>query len=779
MYASWINDSIRITYSSSTLETTLLRKTTGSIEAPVFVTTFSPLGGVFFDSDVVAGVKYEYYAIRSNNVIRKMECGGEISLVENKGWYVILIDDQIITGITSQFNIFKQNLYTDGYRVKTISVSRNQTPQQIRAILQTIYSELNNELIHVLLLGHVPVPYSGVTGFDVHYDHDGCWATDSYYADLDGIWTDTATVSYPTRVANKNFPGDGKYDQDTIPSAVELIVGRIDMYDLPLMGISETALLNRYFSKNNLFKSGNITVLGRGIECRDSLYEFDEALANYIAPLVGNHNIFIGPYTNIKTQPKLYSIGYGPGSYNICGGIVSTSDYASGNWFSVFTSLIGSYLWDFDNTNSVMRASIFSNGSILSCLGSFDNLQYMGLGNSVGQANRLSQNDFAYTMTNLHGDPSVRVNYPIMPSNLTITPNADTTNVTLNWTASLETDEPLLGYHVYRSTSMDSVLVRLTNEPTNDTYFIDENPLAGKNYYVVKLITLRPSGSGSFYNSSIGLIDSIWAPQSQNVWTVSWDQNLSYCSGDLVNNVNVSLNGNASPELEILLEISDENGLFDQPTYSELIESVDGIIQFNIPELISESTNYRVKLSNTDQLFEPFISDAFQYSDQPIIELNYSLNFDTLRFNILGNLISINSIETGDGSSVSSEDSIYIYAQNGDFIFRINAQNACGSFQSNDTINSTLDTGIITSNYFEKTDQNTVIFYPNPVDEFLIIQANHESVWSIHDLTGRQIETQVENLSGKTKLNTKQLAKGIYIASSMNYPFKSFRFIKE
>jgi hypothetical protein len=43
-----------------------------------------------------------------------------------------------------------------------------------------------------VLIGNVPVPYSGDLNPDGHSDHDGAWPTDTYYAEMNGTWTDAS-----------------------------------------------------------------------------------------------------------------------------------------------------------------------------------------------------------------------------------------------------------------------------------------------------------------------------------------------------------------------------------------------------------------------------------------------------------------------------------------------------------------------------------------------------------------------------------------------------------
>jgi len=697
--ASWLETGISILYSSSP-SSPVLNKRVANSELPfVPIANLSASGGEYIDTDVIEGVLYEY--LTTNGTSRLMQCGGNLPLVEQRGWYVILVDNTLLPGLGLEFKRFRTNLYTDGYRVKVIPIDRTLTPIEVRSILQQTHNELSGGIKQVLLLGHIPVPYSGVIGIDEHDDHDGAWATDTYYADLDGIWLDEATVDYSEREENRNYPGDGKFDHDTMPSAAELELGRVDMYDLPAFGLSESALINRYLAKNNLFKSGNLTIFARGLETRGSFYPFLGFLAD-LSSAVGINGLFDGAYSTLSTQPKTFSYGYGASNYSICGGVVSTADFAGSNWFSVFTGFAGSYLWDFDFTNSLMRASLFSNGSILTCSFGPQYWELMGTGKSIGEVNKLNHINAREIVSSLHGDPSVRINYPMMPTNLSVSTNEDSTAVTLVWTASNETDEPLLGYHVYRSSSFDSVATRLSSEPINGTSFIDENPLPGKNYYIVKLITQRPTGSGSFINSSIGLIDSVLIPvQAQFNWEVGFNLNETYCLGETVSNIDINVLQGEILSNSVNLTFSDENGDFENPSFALTAQIVDGSVEFVMPDLV-QNGNYAIKITDANNQFAEVISESFTYYELPELSLNYSIHYDTLEFNVVGSNEFISGIFISPNSELSIQDSVFVFGEEGEFTFTVQAQNACGTFQLVDTIYSTLNTSIITGFSFEQ-----------------------------------------------------------------------------
>ena len=69
-------------------------------------------------------------------------------------------------------------------------------------------------------------------------------------------------------------------------------------------------------------------------------------------------------------------------------------------------------------------------------------------------------------------------------------------------------DIDVLGYHVYRSSTEFGKYERITTMLINAPY-LDETPLPGDNFYMVKAVKLETTPSGSYYNTSIGITDSI------------------------------------------------------------------------------------------------------------------------------------------------------------------------------------------------------------------------------------------------------------------------------
>lgn len=107
----------------------------------------------------------------------------------------------------------------------------------------------------VYIVGHLAVPYSGYllrTGMIATKE---LWPCDGYYGEMNSNWTDNS-VSVQTSQNPKNFnvPGDGKFDQSDFPSALELQVGRVDLYDMPAFSSSEVELTRNYLNKAHTFK---------------------------------------------------------------------------------------------------------------------------------------------------------------------------------------------------------------------------------------------------------------------------------------------------------------------------------------------------------------------------------------------------------------------------------------------------------------------------------------------------------------------------------------------
>ena len=218
--------------------------------------------------------------------------GIDVPATHDRGTVLLLVDrTQLDAGpdgsrptLRPEIDRLRADLIADGYRVVERHTPRTDVPRvnlpdgytqaefdalfgpYRRAVEETKGMVLDvagefADLESVLLLGHVPVPYSGnyvITGDndpavpnilkksnapDGHGDHFGAWVADLYYGHLDPgyVWPDELTRINPDYPENSNYRGDGKFDKFELPDDTDVTaaVGRIDFHGLPhLTGVA-------------------------------------------------------------------------------------------------------------------------------------------------------------------------------------------------------------------------------------------------------------------------------------------------------------------------------------------------------------------------------------------------------------------------------------------------------------------------------------------------------------------------------------------------------------
>jgi hypothetical protein len=379
-------------------------------------------------------------------------------------------------------------------------------------------------------MGSVPVPYSGSTAWDNKPDHAGAWPCDAYYGDVDGVWTDNSVnISNTARLANRNVPGDGKFDQNILPSAVELAVGRLDFRRLSTatFGAAPIELLRQYLLKNHLYRTGQFKVPNQALVDDHLGWSNGEAFASdgyrNAYPLTGSSQVVTGDFLT-ATNPQRYIMGFGAGtfgSYSGATGIGTAANFAADTINVVFASLFGDYFgdWDFES-NPLMPALLASKGSVLTCMwsGRPHGLQQgLATGETTGYCLKETQNaqyndayghSYAESAASiaLLGDPTLRAQVVAPISNLVAASNCNKVN--LRWTAS--PDSGVLGYIIYRSYNLDGPYERITPDFVTQTSWDDTAPVVDTLFYAVRAMALQVTpGGGAFYNSSTSPIQSV------------------------------------------------------------------------------------------------------------------------------------------------------------------------------------------------------------------------------------------------------------------------------
>jgi PKD repeat protein len=470
------------------------------------------------------GKKYHYRISKSTGA-GFIDFGIEQPLVHNRGRCLVLMDDRFSADLAPEIRQWMADIRGDGWSVDTQSVSRNLSPPEVKAKIQSWYKTNYTLSQSVILFGNIPVPYSGNTAIDGHPDHAGAWASDTYYADINGSWTDTnVDITTASRPENRNSPGDGKFDQFVIPSDVELEVGRIDFSNLPAFAISEKDLLKNYLNKNHRWRRGLNPYPGKSL-IENNFASFEEGFGqngwrNFL-PMFGKDNVASGDYeTQLVTDKHVFSYACGGGSYTSCGGIGTTQNlWAAKHIQTVFTMTFGSYFGDFDSQNNFLRSALASGDILANMWAGRPNwmLTSMASGAHIGHCTKLTQNANAgfffggngarFTHVALMGDPTLRLHPLVSVSGLTGEESEGV--VRLKWTAQ---DSSHTDFAVYIEKSGEFELLDIVSDV--DYYNIPCLEAGNMYTFMVKPVQLTNSASGSYFNSGTGEIIGVFVNDS-------------------------------------------------------------------------------------------------------------------------------------------------------------------------------------------------------------------------------------------------------------------------
>ena len=455
-----------------------------------------------------------------------------------RGKIILLTERSIEPELVPEIARLESDLRGDGWLVVRRSVARTEQPPAVRKLIADIYYSDTANVKSVFLLGNIPVPYSGNYVPDGHPDHRGAWPADVYYADVDGVWTDETADNDTTpgqRIENMNVPGDGKFDQTFLPSDAELMIGRVDLSNLPMFAQSEVELLRRYLGKNHAYRHNQIPgVRMRGLIDDNFKVGVIEGFASNgwrnFSAMFGASQVDTGefirgfsPAGDVALTDSFYvwSYGCGPGNFISAAFVAHGTELAADTveMKTVFTMLFGSYFGDWDSQDNFMRLALASRGYILtSCWAGrpFWHVHHMALGEPIGYGTRLSQNNDTTYLSNpafpvvarmvhtaLMGDPTLRLHMPTPPAITSVRRDIGRRSVEVVW----RTDEPGMGFHVYRAASPGEPFRRLNDIPLDATtrMFVDSVPVAGNDVrYMVRALGLASSAGGSYYTLSQG-----------------------------------------------------------------------------------------------------------------------------------------------------------------------------------------------------------------------------------------------------------------------------------
>ena len=536
----------------------------------------------FTDSSVSENIWYTY-KVEMNSSTTPARLGYVSSGINlqhdfSKGICLLVLEDKYIleSDFADAYSVFKNDLHADGWIVNEIFVKDTDAVTNVKEKIFNAYSENPEQTHSLILLGHVPVPYSGNINPDGHPDHLGAWPTDLYYADMEGEWTDvTINSTASSNTKNHNVPGDGKFDQSYLPEEVTLQTGRIDFFDLPSFSKTEKELLIAYLNKNHLFRTAEMKIESNAI-IDDNFTTYTEGFSQNgyrnFSVICGQENIddssdYFSELSYLSGGEKTYlwSYGCGGGWYQGASGIGDTYSFSIDSLSTVFTMLFGSYFGDWDNTDAFLRAPLAQGNTLTNCWAGRPNWHFyaMGIGADIGYCTKLSQNNaglyFGSTLgglnriisMNLMGDPTLRMHSlkPIENLNI-ITPNSSSA-ILFEWDAATDS---VSGYQIYRR-RLDSVFYeKRNNEIITSNNFLDTSEESGIFEYAITAVKLTETPSGTFYVESPALfqIMNIYVPISNQIQEV---KNINVYPNPADDEISIQLNGNAKKEIIITNEM--------------------------------------------------------------------------------------------------------------------------------------------------------------------------------------------------------------------------------
>jgi hypothetical protein len=490
----------------------------------------------YTDKKVKTGIEYEY-AIKAKygmQIETYVNAGIKCKETEYRGKFILLVDSTFVTDLKSELVRYESDLIGDGWEVLRKDISRSASVKYVKGIIRDFYNSDPENVNSVFLFGHIAVPYSGNKAYDGHtVEHDGAWPADMYYGDFnEKLWSDKyVSCTTATKPENRNVPGDGKFDVCILPvnDTISLSVGRVDFSNLPAFPQPEVELLRNYLNKNHAFRHKiNDPKMQALLYDRFGTLNYTSGITEAFAisgwrnfsALLNFSNIKTGDFfSSTKDDSFIWSYGCGGGTDSSSAGIGNTKDFVAQSPKTVFTCLYGSWFGDWNTENNFMRAALASNGWILTCCWAgrpHYTFHQMGMGETIGYCVRATQNNInnyyygaEQTKRGIHvglqGDPALRMHIVRPVNNLksAITPNR---TVMLTWN---QADDSIVGYYIYKLDKPTNKYIRISNSPVTVTRFEDVSPDEGNNYYMVRSLKLSIVASGSYYNLSQGIFNTI------------------------------------------------------------------------------------------------------------------------------------------------------------------------------------------------------------------------------------------------------------------------------
>ncbi len=505
--------------------------------------SLSPGTTSWTDTNIEQNKLYEYQIKRqrANGVaIGYVAASAGYDQSDYRGRMILCMAEDVASYLPDKINRLIQDLTGDGWMVETLSVTKGSISYDdgdlvvsVKNQIQSIYDQApaDDKPQLLFLLGHVPLPRAGQgqQAPDGHIEFSGARGADTYYADLDGVFTDTATYDIPEQYEGltKNYPGDFRWDQDTMPSSLEMGFGRVDFFGLDIE-TSEIQLVANYLDrlhnfrhvnsgnkigqKTAFYKSEYTNSTDASFRCLPGLSGSQNIEQNYNTQALG-HPLWVkenGPY--LFYMQNRHVPQFSEWSVDGMDALVFSSDQSGWGYgdipfqsYSHIRRLMGAdcetliTLWTTQATNLFHQAGV---GEPLG-LAMKQIMDHNESNNLLEKPHQEWDTPDWWNRTHFsfYGDPSLRLyqTFPASQANIQTTEG----NITFAWDAS--TDEALAGYFIYQSDSEFGKYEKISNLISADqTSYSLNNPNIG-DWFMVRAVSSITTGSGYFLHPSQGV----------------------------------------------------------------------------------------------------------------------------------------------------------------------------------------------------------------------------------------------------------------------------------
>ena len=257
---------------------------------------------------------------------------------------------------------------------------------------------------------------------------------------------------------------------------------------------------------------------------RDSNDNLSISSSNNLELAISNNNF--SEYT--ERESFLFGLVAGTGGVGGVNDTASSAGLAAGANQTVFTRFSGSFSFQYDDADSLLRSVLADEGLGLTSIWSRFSVGFSfhgtGVGGTIGESYLTTVNqgsDLAgegndNVFTNLLGDPTLRAHVVDAPSN-TEASNVDG-GVNITWEHSPEDtnnegtldagyDGEFLGYHIYRASSFDGEFTRVSDADGNDLFTQSDvliNEGDAGDVWMVRAVKREVTNSGAYINLSQG-----------------------------------------------------------------------------------------------------------------------------------------------------------------------------------------------------------------------------------------------------------------------------------